>query len=78
MDCHDCDEIFSKNGEKPRRFPNYRVGCVLPLQESNKGRRRIVSVSSCCPSNGKFRTRLNKNTENNMIYTYGKGKDEHF
>ena len=23
MDCHDCDEIFSKNGEKPQRFPNY-------------------------------------------------------
>ena len=55
-----------------------RVGCILPLQESNKGRGRIVSISSCCPSNGKVITRLNKITENNMMYIYRKGKDEHF
>ena len=55
-----------------------RVGCILTLQESNKGRGSIVSISSCCPSNAKFITRLNKITENNIIYMYRKGNDEHF
>ena len=77
--CYDCINIVlhpvitNTNSQQRRNtVPQVHppVGCILPLQESNKGRGSIVSISSCCPSNAKFITRLHKITENSMMYIY--------
>ena len=85
--CYDCINIVlhpvitNTNSQQRRNtVPQVHppVGCILSLKESNKGRGSISSISSCCPSNAKFITRLHKITENSMMYIYRKGKDEHF